>query len=58
MNADLLIPVAVAGFVLVACAMVFMRRGSRPSVNRTVMRRMSRPDLALEAVSPRPILAA
>ncbi len=45
---DLLIPVAVAGFVLVACALWFMRRGSRPSVSRTVMRRMSRPDVALE----------
>ena len=42
---DLLIPIAVAGFVLVACAMWFMRRGVRPGVNRTVMRRMSRPDL-------------
>jgi tight adherence protein B len=45
---DLLIPVAVAGFVLVVCALWFMRRGSRPSISRTVMRRMSRPDLALE----------
>jgi tight adherence protein B len=45
MNPDLLIPIAVAGFVLVACAMWFMRRGVRPGVNRTVMRRMSRPDL-------------
>ncbi len=45
---DLLIPIAVAGFVLVACALWFMRRGSRPSVSRTVMRRMSRPDVALE----------
>ena len=48
MNSDLLIPCAVAGFVLVACAMVFMRRNSRPSLSRTVMRRMSRPDLVLE----------
>ncbi len=47
--ADLLIPAAVAGFVLVACALLFMRRGSRPAVNRTVMRRMSRPDAALNA---------
>jgi tight adherence protein B len=45
---DLLIPCAVAGFVLVACALWFMRRGARPSINRVVMRRMSRPDLALE----------
>ena len=48
MNPDLLIPCAVAGFVLVACALWFVRRGSRPAVSRTVMRRMSRPDLALE----------
>ena len=58
MNPDLLIPCAVAGFVLVACAMVFMRRNSRPTLNRTVMRRMSRPDLVLEAASPGPILVA
>jgi tight adherence protein B len=45
---DLLIPVAVAGCVLVACALWFMRRGARPSINRVVMRRMSRPDLVLE----------
>jgi tight adherence protein B len=45
---DLLIPCAVAGFVLVACALWFMRRGARPSINRVVMRRMSRPDLAAE----------
>ena len=45
---DLLIPTAVAGFVLVACAMWFVRRGARPSVTRTVMRRMARPELALE----------
>jgi tight adherence protein B len=44
---DLLIPGAVAGFVLVACALLFMRRGSRPGVTRTVMRRMSRPDVVL-----------
>jgi tight adherence protein B len=48
MNPDLLIPVAVAGFVLVACALVFMRRNSRPTLNRSVMRRMSRPDQVLE----------
>ncbi len=46
---DLLIPVAVAGFVLVACALLFMRRGNRPTVNRAVMRRMSRPDAPLSA---------
>jgi tight adherence protein B len=45
---DLLIPVAVAGFVLVLCALWFVRRSSRPSVTRTVMRRMSRPDAILE----------
>ncbi len=45
---DLLIPVAVAGFVLVLCALWFVRRGSRPGVTRTVMRRMSRPDAILE----------
>ena len=45
--ADLLMPAAVAGFVLVACAMVLMRRGNRPGLTRTVMRRMSRPDVAL-----------
>ena len=45
---DLLIPCAVAGFVLVACALWFMRRGARPSINRVAMRRMSRPDLVLE----------
>jgi len=43
---DLLIPAAVAGFFLVACALWFMRRYNRPSVNRTVMRRMSRPDVS------------
>jgi tight adherence protein B len=47
--ADFLIPAAVAGFVLVGCALLFMRRGNRPAVNRTVMRRMSRPDAALNA---------
>jgi tight adherence protein B len=45
---DLLMPVAVAGLVLVACALWFVRRSSRPSVSRTVMRRMSRPDLVVE----------
>ena len=48
MNPDLLIPIAVAGFVLVVCALWFVRRGARPAVNRTVMRRMSRPDQADE----------
>jgi tight adherence protein B len=42
---DLLIPAAVAGIVLVACGMWFLRRGIRPGVNRAVMRRMSRPDV-------------
>ena len=52
MNAgDLLIPIAVAGFVLVACALLFMRRSSRPSVSRTVIRRMSRPELALDDIT-------
>ncbi|HLX06148.1 MAG TPA: type II secretion system F family protein [Candidatus Binatus sp.] len=45
---DLQIPVAVAGIVLVACALWFLRRDVRPGVNRNVMRRMSRPDLGLE----------
>ena len=45
---DLLIPCAVAGIVLVLCALWFVRRGSRPTVTRTVMRRMSRPDAVLE----------
>ncbi len=43
---DLLIPAAVAGFFLVACALWFMRRYNRPGVNRNVMRRMSRPDVS------------
>ncbi len=42
---DLLIPAAVAGIVLVVCGMWFLRGGIRPRVNRTVMRRMSRPDV-------------
>ena len=45
---DLLIPVGVAGCVLVLCALWFVRRGSRPSVTRSVMRRMGRPDAILE----------
>ncbi|MGD1026166.1 type II secretion system F family protein [Candidatus Binatus soli] len=40
---DLLIPAAAAGFVLIACALLFMRR-NRPRVTRSVMRRMSRPN--------------
>ncbi|MGA7619860.1 type II secretion system F family protein [Candidatus Binatus sp.] len=43
---DLLIPAAAAGFVLISCALLFMRT-NRPRATRTVMRRMSRPDLAL-----------
>ncbi len=43
---DLLIPAAAAGFVLVASALLFMRR-ARPRVTRNVMRRMSRPEAAL-----------
>ena len=46
---ELLIPLAVAGFVLVASALLFMRRSNRPTVNRAVMRRMSRPDVVLSA---------
>ena len=46
---DLLIPLAVAGFVLVLCALWFVRRNSRPGVSRTVMRRMARPDLVVES---------
>ena len=49
MNLDnLLIPAAVAGIVLVVCALLFMRRSNRPGVTRAVMIRMSRPDVALE----------
>ncbi len=43
---DLLIPASAAGFVLIACALLFMRR-ARPGVTRNVMRRMARPDVAL-----------
>ena len=53
---DLLIPAAVAGFVLVVCALFYMRRGNRPGVNRTVMHRMARPDATLDAISARPIV--
>src|SRR5580704_10826393 len=49
MNLDrFLIPSAVAGLVLVVCELLFMRRGSRPGVTRSVMQRMARPELALE----------
>ncbi|MGA7873684.1 MAG: hypothetical protein WCA22_22585 [Candidatus Binatus sp.] len=49
MNLDsLLIPAAVAGLVLVICALVFMRRGSPLGVTRSAMRRMARPDAGLE----------
>ena len=43
---DLLIPAAAAGFVLIASALLFMRR-ARPGVTRNVMRRMARPEVAL-----------
>lgn len=47
MNLDeLLLPAAAAGFVLLACALLFMRR-YRPRVTRSVMQRMSRPDADL-----------
>jgi tight adherence protein B len=42
---DLLIPAAVAGIVLVACAMWLTGGGIRPGVPRTVMRRMARPEI-------------
>jgi tight adherence protein B len=42
--ADLLIPAAVAGLVLVVFTLLFVRRAGRPGVTRVVMRRMSRPD--------------
>jgi len=45
MNLDeLLIPAAAAGFVLIVCALLFVR-GNRPRVTRSVMRRMSRPEV-------------
>jgi tight adherence protein B len=44
--ADLLIPAAAAVFVLLTCAMLFMR-SNRPRVTPTVMRRMARPDVVL-----------
>jgi len=40
---EFLIPGAVAGFVLVVCALVYIRSARSPSVNRAVMKRMSRP---------------
>src|SRR6266851_10292532 len=43
-SSELLIPGAVAGMVLVLGALLSMRRTHRPSLNRAVMRRMSRPD--------------
>jgi len=43
-SSDLLIPAAVAGFVLVVGALLLMRRDQRPGVTRGVMLRMSRPD--------------
>lgn len=45
---DVLIPAAVAGLVLVLCALWFVRRGMRPVVNRSVMKRMARPNLGGE----------
>jgi tight adherence protein B len=42
---DLLAPAAVASFVLLACALWFMRGGTRSRVTRDVVKRMSRPDL-------------
>jgi len=41
---DLLIPAAVAGIVMVACAMWFARGGIRRGVTRSVIRRMARPE--------------
>ncbi len=43
-TSELLIPGAVAGFVLILGALLAMRRTHRPSLSRVVMRRMSRPD--------------
>jgi tight adherence protein B len=45
---DVLIPGAVAGIVLVLCALFFVRRGMRPGVTRGVIKRMSRPSAAPE----------
>jgi tight adherence protein B len=44
---DLLVPFAIGGFVMVAGALLLMRRSSRPGVSRAVMRRMARPDAGL-----------
>ncbi len=41
---EILIPGAVAGFFLIVCALLYLRTGRRPAVNRGVIRRMSRPD--------------
>jgi tight adherence protein B len=41
---EILIPCAVAGLVLVVSALLYIRRGHRPSINRVVMKRMSRPE--------------
>ena len=43
-SSEILIPCAVAGFVLVVCALMYVRSGRSPSVDRAVMKRMSRPD--------------
>ena len=45
---DILIPAAVAGLLLVSCALWYLRRGSRGGVTRGVRRRMSRPDVLAE----------
>ena len=50
-SSELLIPGAVAGFVLVLGALFFMSRGQRPSINRSVMKRMSRPDEAADDIT-------
>jgi tight adherence protein B len=49
MNAsELLIPGAVAGFVLILGALLLMRQTHRPSVSRSVMIRMARPDETID----------
>lgn len=45
---DLLVPAAAAGLVLILCALWFLRRGIRPGVSRSVMKRMARPNLGAE----------
>jgi tight adherence protein B len=50
-NYDVLIPAAVAGCVLAASALWFVRRGLRPGVTRDVMKRMSRPDLVEDSIT-------